>query len=283
MKLRITHLSEYKYGAPVHGNSNELRLTPVQSRWQQLTFFLLRILPSTRVKRYTDFYGNVVNYFEVEEPHRHLLIESTSAVTTFDRYGEGEPAMVALDMLRGADQEERLQPFLQPGGPVEVPPEIWRAAVDVRAEHSDVFGLAMGLMEYVYSSCRYVPGATDVATTSTQFFRTRAGVCQDFSHLMLALCRSVGIPARYVSGYVYDAKRKDIRGAHASHAWVEVWVPGAGWHGLDPTNNCLTRAHYVVVAMGRDYEDIAPVRGSFWGASEREMRVSVHIEERGGG
>jgi transglutaminase-like putative cysteine protease len=98
---------------------------------------------------------------------------------------------------------------------------------------------------------------------------------------MLALCRSVQLPARYVSGYVYDAKRKDILGSHASHAWVEVWIPGMGWHGLDPTNNCLTHAHYTVVAIGRDYQDIAPVRGCFvGGGDQRQMRVSVHIEER---
>ncbi len=280
MKLRIIHLTEYQYASPVSNNSNELRLTPVQSRWQEVSFFLLRVLPSTRLQRFTDFYGNVATHFEVEEPHRQLLIEATSSVNTTDRYEHGEPMRVPLDSLTAECSDERLQPFLQPSGPVEVPPEIWRAAVDVRAVHSDVFGLAKALMDFVYRNCRYVSGVTDVHTTSTQFFRTREGVCQDFSHLMLALCRALQLPARYVSGYVYDAKRKDIRGAHASHAWVEVWVPGAGWHGLDPTNNCLTHQHYVVVAIGRDYEDIAPVRGSFWGASERVMRVSVHIEER---
>jgi transglutaminase-like putative cysteine protease len=280
MKLRITHLTEYRYAAPVSGNSNELRLTPVQSRWQQVPFFLLRILPSTRLRKFQDFYGNQVTYFDVEEAHKQLVIEATSSVNTLDRYSEGEPASVPLEALKTADDEGRLQPFLQPSGPVEVPPEIWRAAVDVRSNYSDVFGLAKGLMDYVYRSCRYVPGVTDVHTTTTQFFESRAGVCQDFSHLMLALCRSLQIPARYVSGYVYDLKRKEIRGAHASHAWVEVWVPGSGWNGLDPTNNCLTHEHYVVVAVGRDYEDIAPVRGSFWGPAEREMRVSVHIEER---
>lgn len=280
MRLRIIHTTEYRYAAPVSGNSNELRLTPVQSRWQQVPFFLLRVLPSTRLQKFQDFYGNTVTYFDVEEPHRHLIIEASSSINTVDRYAEGEPAAVPLDGLRGADVDGRLQPFLQPSGPVEVPPEIWRAAVDVQANYGDVFGLAKGLMAHVYQTCRYVAGVTNVYTTTTQFFEGRAGVCQDFSHLMLAMCRALRIPARYVSGYVYDAKRKDIRGAHASHAWVEVWVPGSGWHGLDPTNNCLTHEHYVVVAVGRDYEDIAPVRGSFWGPPEREMLVSVHIEER---
>jgi transglutaminase-like putative cysteine protease len=270
MRLRIIHTTEYRYTAPVSGNSNELRLTPVQSRWQQVPFFLLRVLPSTRLRKFQDFYGNTVTYFDVEEAHRQLIIEASSSINTVDRYAEGEPAFVDLEDLLGADVDGRLQPFLQPSGPVEVPPEIWRAAVDVQANYRDVFGLAKGLMEYVYQTCRYTAGVTSVHTTTTQFFEGRAGVCQDFSHLMLAMCRALRIPARYVSGYVYDAKRKDIRGAHASHAWVEVWVPGCGWHGLDPTNNCLTHAHYVVVAVGRDYEDIAPVRGSFW----------VHQKER---
>lgn len=282
MKLRIIHLTEYQYVSTVSSNSNELRLTPVQNHWQQVPFYLLRVLPSTRLRRFTDFYGNVVTYFEIEEPHQHLLIEATSSINTSDRYVSGEPHPVPLSLLQEASTDERLQPFLQASGPVEIPPEIWRTAIDVKADHSDVFALAKGLMNFVYQNCRYVSGVTNVHTTSTEFFEKRAGVCQDFSHLMLALCRSLQLPARYVSGYVYDAKRKDIRGAHATHAWIEVWVPGIGWHGLDPTNNCLTREHYVVMAIGRDYEDIAPVRGSFWGAAEREMRVTVHIEERQG-
>jgi transglutaminase-like putative cysteine protease len=133
------------------------------------------------------------------------------------------------------EEKERLQPFLQSGGVVQITPEIWRAAVDERAACTDVFGLAKALMGYVYRTSRYVAGVTDVHTSTERFFHAREGVCQDFSHLMLALCRSVQLPARYVSGYVYDSKRKELRGAHASHAWVEVWVPGHGWHGLDPT------------------------------------------------
>lgn len=280
MNLRITHHTEYRYASNVQSNVNELRMTPVQSQWQELPFFLIRVLPSTRLKRYQDFYGNTVHYFEVEESHRRLMIEATSSVNTKDRYASGEPAAISLEALGLSDSTERLQPFLQPSGPVEITPEIWRAAVDVRSGCHDVFGLSKALMDYVYQNCRYVSGVTDVHTSSDHFFRTREGVCQDFSHLMLALCRSIQLPARYVSGYVYDAKRKDIRGAHASHAWVEVWVPGVGWHGLDPTNNCLTREHYIVVAIGRDYQDIAPVRGTFFGGGEREMLVSVHIEER---
>jgi transglutaminase-like putative cysteine protease len=135
-------------------------------------------------------------------------------------------------------------------------------------------------MDFVYRNCEYASGVTNVNTSTVDFWINRRGVCQDFTHLFLALCRSVQIPARYVSGYLYDARRKEVRGAHATHAWAEVWLPNCGWHGMDPTNNCLTHENYVVVATGRDYRDVPPVKGSFWGSPEREMQVSVHIEER---
>ena len=280
MKLKITHSTRYFYPTPVQRNANELRLTPKNSPWQEPQFFMLRVLPSTRLKKFTDFHGNHVTYFEVEEPHNSLTIDATCNITTRDRYGDGLPQKVPLATLNDSSAMEMIGPFLAPTGIVQIPPEIWRTAVDVRAEHSDVFGMAKGIMEYVYKTCKYVPGVTDVHTTSTAFAQNPQGVCQDFAHLMLAMCRSVQLPARYVSGYLFDAKRTEVRGAHASHAWVEVWLPGIGWHGMDPTNNCLTHENYVVLAAGRDYHDVPPVKGSFWGAPEREMQVTVHLEER---
>jgi transglutaminase-like putative cysteine protease len=280
MKLRITHSTRYLYPTPVERNANELRLTPKKSPWQELEFSMLRVLPSARLRRFNDFYGNHVSYFEVEEPHATLSIEATSNVTTRDRYGSGMPEKIPLASLEDASAMELIEPFLAPTNLVEIPPEIWRAAVDVRSEHNDVFGMATGIMEYIHKTCKYVPGATTVNTTSSAFAKDPRGVCQDFAHLMLAMCRSVQLPARYVSGYLFDAKRTEVRGAHASHAWVEIWLPGLGWHGMDPTNNCLTHENYVVLAAGRDYHDVPPVKGSFWGAPEREMQVTVHLEQR---
>ncbi|MEK0446971.1 MAG: hypothetical protein RLZZ399_2292 [Verrucomicrobiota bacterium] len=280
MKLHITHSTVYQYFSPVTESSNELRLTPPKTLWQDPTFFLLRVLPPTRLRRFQDFHQNTVTYFEVEETHQKLLIEATSTVVTTDCYAAGEPKGVDLSTLNDASKMEDLQPFLQAGGPVEIPPEIWRAAIDTLTTQTDVFGLAYALMRYVYQQCTYVAGATHVNTTSTQFFETKRGVCQDFAHLMLALCRAVRLPARYVSGYLYDARRKDIRGAHSTHAWVDVWIPGNGWYGLDPTNNCLAGEHYVTLAVGRDYQDVAPVKGTYWGRGGCKMTVTVHLEER---
>jgi transglutaminase-like putative cysteine protease len=279
MKLHITHSTEYRYLSPVFGSSNELRLTPPKNIWQQPQFFLLRILPASRLRRFQDFHQNTVTHFEIEEPHSSLLIESTFTVTTSSYYAQGMPDGVTLATLAETALSEELQPFLQPSRSVEIPPEIWRAAVDVVSGEQEVFATARALMNYVYSTCRYVPKITKVSTTSTEFFTDKRGVCQDFAHLMLALCRAIRLPARYVSGYLYDARRKDIRGAHATHAWVDVWIPGHGWYGLDPTNNCLIQETYVTLAVGRDYQDAAPLTGSYWGSTGCDMDVKVHIEE----
>lgn len=280
MKLHIHHQTLYRYPGSVHGNANELRLTPKKSLWQEPSFFLLRVLPSTRMRRFLDLHGNQVSYFEIEEPHSSLSIETNCTIVTRDRYGAGAPPEIPLVELEDPQAMEVVEPFLQPTSLVDVPPEIWRAAVDIRADERHVFGLALSLMHFVHQSCTYVSGVTDVHTTASSFWMHKRGVCQDFAHLLLALCRSVQLPARYVSGYLYDARRTEIRGAHATHAWVEVWLPGIGWHGMDPTNNCLTHENYVVLAAGRDYHDVPPVKGSFWGPPERDMQVMVHIEER---
>lgn len=279
MKLRIHHTTDYRYLAPISRSSNDVRLTPMRRTTQNTAFFLLRVLPPSRLKHFRDFYGNLVTHFEVEEPHQNLLIESQCTITTEDPYARGTPLGAPLSLLGECDLLEELQPFLNPSSLVQITPELWRSAINVFSEQQDCFELATGLMAHVYSSCQYAPGITKVSTTSADFFTTRKGVCQDFAHLMIAMCRAVHLPARYVSGYLYDARRTDIRGAHASHAWVEVWIPNAGWFAMDPTNNSLTRETYVTVAIGRDYHDAAPVTGSYWGNSGCMMKVSVHLEE----
>ena len=144
-----------------------------------------------------------------------------------------------------------------------------------------VFQAAYVLMESIYQSCTYQPGITDANTTVDTFFHQRSGVCQDFAHLMIAYCRSLGIPARYMSGYIYDPAlegAKGMRGSHASHAWVEIFLPESGWIGFDPTNNKVINDQYVAIATGRDYADIAPVHGTFYGGgNHRSMHVEVDV------
>jgi transglutaminase-like putative cysteine protease len=182
--------------------------------------------------------------------------------------------------VRSEEVIESFQPYLLSDGPIRITPEIWRAAVDAEKNRGDLFAVIMGLMDYIHTTCHYVPGQTHIGTTTEEFFAKPQGVCQDYAHLLLALCRSIGIPARYVCGYVYDAKRGDVIGSHASHAWAEIWIPSYGWLGVDPTNKRVIHEAYVASAVGRDYRDATPISGSYWGGGDREMRVTVHVEAK---
>jgi transglutaminase-like putative cysteine protease len=215
----------------------------------------------------------------VEEPHQRLVIDAQGTVVTKNRYADAEPRGVPLSELSSVAGTYEVHQLLQESRYVKISPEIWRAAVDAIQGQTNVFEAGVAIMEHLHGRCIYLTGVTGVSTTSLEFFDDSRGVCQDFAHLMLAMCRSLQIPARYVSGYLYDPTRKELRGAHASHAWCEIYVPGGGWFGLDPTNRRLADDHYVVLAIGRDYDDVAPVKGTFYGSTRCDMAVTVHLEE----
>ncbi len=279
MKLRVLHRTEYLYTTTVRSNSNEVRLQPPQTPWQHRGFYLLKVVPASRLKHFFDFHRNGVHYFEIEEPHQRMVIEAQSTVTTQPRGLDADTfPVVSFLALRECRESEEIMLYLSHSRYVRFSPVLWKTALDLRNDSDDLFRTARVINEFIYDNCRYLSGVTTVETTSEDFFEGRTGVCQDFAHLMLALCRSLGIPARYVSGYLYDALRGDLRGAHQSHAWVEVYIPGHGWVGFDPTNRQLVDECYITLATGRDYEDAAPVKGSYVGAGTRVMKVSVSIE-----
>ncbi len=280
MKLRILHRTEYRYALPVRNNNNELRVTPLDNLRQRTILHLVRVLPAIKMRRYNDLYRNNVSFFEVEEAHKELVIDVSSVVETKPTNLEDIPKDSPLSGLLLPEVLESFQPYLQSDGPVQITPQIWRSAIDARGDKKDVYSVVIAIMDFVHKSCKYVPGVTNVATTTDEFFAKPHGVCQDFTHLMLALCRAIGIPARYICGYVYDAKRGDVLGSHASHAWCEAWIPGYGWLGLDPTNKRIVNETYVASALGRDFRDATPIRGSYWGTGDREMRVTVHVETK---
>ena len=280
MKLKISHRTEYRYALPVKNNNNELRVTPIDNQRQRTILHLVRVLPAVKMRKYHDLYRNTVSFFEVEEVHKELVIDVSSVVETKPTPMNLIPKDCPLSSLLLPEITESFQPYLQSDGPVKIIPQIWRMAVDARAEKKDIFSVVMALMEKVHSLCKYVSAVTNVNTSTEEFFADPRGVCQDFTHLFMAMCRSIGIPARYVCGYVFDAKRGEILGSHASHAWGEVWIPGFGWLGLDPTNKRIVDDNYVASALGRDFRDATPIRGSYWGTGDREMRVTVHIETK---
>lgn len=281
MKLRIRHRTRYEYSGPVTESFNEARLTPCSRDGQDCESFLLRVLPAGKLRPYFDLYRNQVHCFEITTAHTALVVEAVSEVST--SAGRVLPPDTITRPRAALADCVRLDPcydFLQPSTYVELGPEIWRLALDAVGDESDVWAMANALMAHVHAEFRYEPDSTNVHTRLPEVLQERRGVCQDFAHVLVGLCRSVKIPARYVSGYLYNGPADQLRGAQGSHAWVEVYVPEFGWRGLDPTNRRQPDEHYVKVAHGRDYGDALPLRGHFKGSSAQFLRVEVSVELR---
>lgn len=279
MRLRVHHRTDYHYSEPVLDNINELRLRPLDTRWQRCESSVISVLPASRLRHYEDLHYNRVHYFELTEAHSKLRIESRAVVVTKLKVDFQQlPYGFSHADLGSCRQLEECHPFLQGSEYVELNPEVWRQALDIKDDSEDVLQTAYAIMEHIFNEFDYRSGSTTVATHANEVIAQKFGVCQDFAHAMVAFCRSIGIPARYVSGYFFDATRDhSLRGSEATHAWVEVYIDGHGWIGLDPTNRKIVDETYIVIATGRDYADVAPVRGTFLGAARSALDVSVTV------
>jgi transglutaminase-like putative cysteine protease len=281
VKLQVVHRTSYAYAAPVKQSFNELRLQPIGDGGQVCHSFLLKILPAARLSHYIDFFFNCVHFFEIAEPHQELAIESNAEVTTSANLLPEDAKTAPLSRLPECGQMERCYDFLQPSAFVSLSPEVWRLALDATEGQSDVWQSAVAIMRFIHANFTYMPQATTVNTHMLEVIAERRGVCQDFTHVMLGLCRTIKIPARYVSGYLYNSPNGHLLGAQASHAWCEVYLPDIGWRPLDPTNNEQPDERYIRVAVGRDYADITPVKGHYRGTPNKTMKVEVAVTEAG--
>jgi transglutaminase-like putative cysteine protease len=276
--LSIFHRTHYAYAVPVQSSFNEARLQPVDNAQQRRHRFLLKILPPTRLTHYRDFYNNTVHMFDLSRLHTELTIEATSIVTTTNLAGLPEESKLApFDSLDQCSLLERCYDYLRPSQFVTESVEAWRLAVDVTAGETDAWQAALKIMSFVNSYFTYEPASTHVHTTMMEAIELKKGVCQDFAHVMIGMCRALKIPTRYVSGYLYNGPAEHLKGAQASHAWVEVFLPSVGWCGLDPTNNQQVNGHYVKIGVGRDYADVPPLKGTYRGTAERFLSVDVIV------
>ena len=283
MHLRILHRTTFSYAGKAHDSFNETRLRPIDDETQHCHEFKLRTTPGTTQRDYGDFYGNTVHYFEVIENHSKLIIESVSGVETKPMEGRPTVPRVSLEDLKRAEEREMLAEFYTSSHYVPLEVELWREAQDALAEgRSDVWGDVRRMGQHIFRRFAYRPKTTGINTRATDVLKLRMGVCQDFAHVHLGLCRSMGIPARYVSGYFFNNTRRP-REIEASHAWIEAWVPGYGWASYDPTHDRVADERYVKVAVGRDYADIRPVAGTYRGAPTRSLKVEVSVREASAG
>jgi transglutaminase-like putative cysteine protease len=284
MELKVYHRTEYRYSPPAKDSVNEVKLTPRDSKSQKCASCIVSSIPVARPKPYQDLYGNRCHHIELPVPHDRFVVEARIRIHTAPSLQSADfPYGVEMSALKNLSGREDCHPFLQSSPYVDVNPKIWREAVDIMDESSDVFQTSYAIMEHIFKEYDYKPGATAVTTHANEVIKRKVGVCQDFAHAMVALCRSLRIPARYVSGYFFDSTRDhSLRGSEATHAWVEVFVEGYGWIGLDPTNNKVVDDAYIVLAVGRDYTDVAPVSGSYFGGGTSALIVHVAVRRVGG-
>jgi transglutaminase-like putative cysteine protease len=273
MKWKISHRTEFTYASPVSDSFNEVRLHPISDESQIVNDFLLKVLPATRLRHHRDFYSNIVHHFEIPELHTTLLVESLLHVTTHPRrLLAATETPFPLARIGEAARAPRVFDFLQESRFVDLSPDTWRLALDASHEAVDTWQAALAVMHFVHSHVKYESRSTHVHTHMSDVLRERRGVCQDFAHVMIGLCRALKIPALYVSGYLATET------ASATHAWMEVLIPGIGWCSLDPTHNRQIDDNYVKIAVGRDYADVPPVTGNYKGTTDRKMDVSVKIK-----
>lgn len=273
-RIRVVHATGYRYEAPVTQSYNEARLTPRSDRRQNVIVARVETSPATRSYRYTDYWGTVVTAFDLHAPHRELKVVSSSVVETGN---DSEPLdKASWADLRESDLLDRYTELLEPTAYTPRDRELAAIARDLRRGVRPAEAV-LAASKWVNEQLTYHPGATGVHSTASDAWRAREGVCQDFAHLTLVLLRLMGIPSRYVSGYLHTkrdaALREVVRGE--SHAWIEAWT--GDWWGYDPTNDIPVGPRHIWVALGRDYADVAPLKGIYSGGAASALDVSVEV------
>jgi len=285
MKYRVSHSTKFLYTDLVPLGHNEAHLTPRTFWRQECQLARLDINPSPVALHYwTDYFGNQVTYFTLAEAHRELSVTSVSQVEVFVPFMPEAPRTPAWETVRLALRKPHDEDTMAASQFVFDSP-LARASHELGeyARKSFPTGrpLVEGLLDLtarIYTEFKYDPTATCIHTPTAEVFQKRRGVCQDFAHLQIACLRSLGLAARYVSGYLQtDPPPGQTRlvGADASHAWLSVFCPETGWLDFDPTNNQMPSLRHVTLAWGRDYGDVSPVRGVFLGGGSHTMRVAV--------
>jgi len=282
MLLEIRHLTQYHYAQPVRESVMELWMQPQKGAGQRLISFELDLNPAARLFSYGDPFGNAVYHFDVPQPHDRLDIIAHAAVETQtppplpEGLDLGEWDRLRSDFVVGEHMD-----FLKPHGFVEYTAALHDFVVQHGLEdmrRRDPLTAIRAVSKVIHDSLDYQTGLTTAESRIDEALSHGRGVCQDFSHIMIAILRHWGIPARYVSGYLFtDRAAGDRSDPDATHSWVEVFLPSLRWTGIDPTNNLIACERHVVVAAGRDYDDVPPSRGVYKGEAESQLAVAVSV------
>lgn len=276
-KFRIQHTTKYSYDEPVRDSANQFMLYPVMDQYQDVIEHTLAITGNPPVNQHEDAYGNLTGTFTYTQPHSEMVIHSRLSVVTHLRempvddvpyelqWAEIKTFSRQLDFIDFLKQERF--------GAMD---DVKKIVEDERCKNCTPFVSARHFCEYVFSNFAYKKGITTVETTLDEVWELKSGVCQDFAHMLLVMLRQMEIPARYVSGYICPNKN-GMRGEGATHAWVEAYLPYYGWLGFDPTNNCIVNETHVRLAVGKNFSDCSPVKGTYRGTSNHTLDVTVAV------
>lgn len=283
VQYRIRHITRFRYRYPVRRCTMSLCLQPLESSNQRLLRFRVNTTPSAHLNTETDPFGNVRHVLTLHRNHERLEVVSNSHVAV------NPPAVLpeslasgAWDEVRAAGNDPRWWDFTAAGPLTRPTPSLSRFMTELDLEPGgDPLSDLKRLSSALHDAFEYTPGATTVDSPIDEILASRRGVCQDYTHVLVTIARSWGVPARYVSGYLYIAgSGSEDDGAAfraASHAWAEVLLPELGWIGIDPTNRTMTDERYVRIAVGRDYRDVPPTRGVIEGGGKSQMDVDVRM------
>jgi len=284
-KLRVVHPTRYTYDKPVERSVHKLHLCPVNDWDQKVLAHVLTLKPEVEANEFEDVFGNWVTTFEVNTPYTELSISADSIVELYDvePFGFAKKKVEPTFPLAWMPWEQAmLAPYLRP---IELPDtelvELFDYAMSfVKKNEQDLMETLFDINLTIFREYKYAPGSTNLATTPYEVFVNKQGVCQDFANLFICLGRLLGIPARYVCGYVYTGNVGEHRAASdASHAWVQLYIPNIGWKGFDPTNGILPETSHVRVGYGRHYRDVTPTSGTLYTPVKETMTTEVTVTD----
>ena len=283
MKYEVLHETHYSYESPVVLSQQLLHLTPRVAEGQRLEAHTIEVEPApAEIATRDDYFGNPMRQFMLAAPHSALTVRAHSRIEVLARAAQSRagPWDALRDRLRagGGAQLEPMQ-FLYESPHVEFFRDLAAYAEPSFAPGRDLVEAALDLMRRIHADFTFDPKATSVSTPLREVIAKRRGVCQDFAHFMAGCLRMLGLPARYVSGYILTRPppgKPRLVGADASHAWISVWT-GAGWLDLDPTNNMQVGEQHIALGWGRDFSDVTPMRGVILGGGDQELAVRVTV------
>lgn len=287
VQYRVQHRTTFSYASDVTLSQQLLRLVPRATPTQIVDNSVILIDPTPMARRTRiDYFGNLLTRISIQEPHRRLSVQASSTVTIDAPPPpelESSPRweFVRAEMRKPATHDAATAAgFCFPSPYIDVPPAITVLVHDLFVPEAPVLAATMALTQRIYKEFTYEGGVTDIWTPVKKVLELRKGVCQDFAHLQIAALRAIGLPARYVSGYLLthpEPGKPRLIGADESHAWLSLWVPGLGWVDFDPTNNSMPSNEHIVLGWGRDYGDVSPIKGFIVGGGAHKLKVSVDV------